>query len=271
MPIMSSSARLPIISLNGIFNPVYLLAPPLLLLISIPLAIFAVFTTSIAFTALIIRASIVYFELGVGLIRSWLFAKTSTYGIKPPLSTSTSGQTSPTRARGTRRSSLTSTSSSQDVTPGQRLGYKSGSFASLIGTGTPNRDFEGVGGWKEPGEDDEEALWIGMNSRLELPAVVPNPRRKHQRSLTGGNQRWSWSPEAVRISPMQSRARTPIHSRTPSNGPDEYFPPQPLYRKYNSNSDLAGKYNQDGRQRSVRESNSSVELRVGVVGKYVGD
>jgi hypothetical protein len=99
---------------------------------------------------------------------------------------------------------------------------------SLLGAGIqgPPRDFEGVGGWREAADDPaEEELWIGMNSRLELPAATPVRQRHHQRSLTGGSQRWSgvWSPEAMRMSPVQSRARTPS---IPDNG-DEYFGSQP--------------------------------------------
>ena len=214
-------------------SPIYFLGPLFFLIISVPLAIFALITTSIAVTVLLIRASIVYFELSLALISSWLFVNT-TVSIRIPkshFSPSSSGRTSPLRPRSTRPNSRSSTISLPD-TPAPQPAYKSGSFASLIGTGEPTRDYEGVGGWRVFGKDDEEALWIGMNSRLELPAATPTTRRNHKRSLTGGNQgsnRWSWSPEAVRISPMQSRARTPIsHSRESSNGLDEYFPSQPL-------------------------------------------
>jgi len=235
-------------------SPIYFLGPFFFLLISVPLAICAMITTSIAVTALLIRASVVYFELGVALISSCFFLQKSS-PITLPKSTlppSHSGTASPIRPRSARPISRSSAVSLPDA-PNPRLAYKSGSFASLIGTGEPTRDYEGVGGWRVPGEEDEEALWIGMNSRLELPAATPGGRRHHKRSLTGGSQsqRWSWTPEAVRISPMQSRARTPIHSRESSNGPgpDEYFPPQPLSSRFSSGSDL-GKHTQDGRRKS---------------------
>lgn len=73
------------------------------------------------------------------------------------------------------------------------------------------------------GDGEEEALWIGMNSRLELPTALPDKHRRHQRSLTGGSQRFSWSPEAIRMSPVQSRARTPNAPECPNSSPDEYF------------------------------------------------
>ncbi|OCK82535.1 hypothetical protein K432DRAFT_219636 [Lepidopterella palustris CBS 459.81] len=238
------------------FNPLYLLGPPILVLVSIPLAIFAFFTTSIALSTLLIRVSIVYVELGIALIRSWLFVqdpnKTCSKSIAP---SSSSRRTSPHRRN--RRSSGASTSSSQDLAISRKPPTKSGSFASLIGSGGPNRDFEGVGGWRVPGEEEEEALWIGMNSRLELPAAVPTHQhqRKHQRSLTGGSQRWSWSPEAIRMSPMQSRARTPVAGAEPLN-PEEYFDFDP-HNRFSTASDPIGKHTHDGRRKSLSASSTS--------------
>jgi hypothetical protein len=202
------------------FNPLYLLAPPILLIFSIPLGIFAAITTTLAIGTLLIRVSIVYFDLGLALIRSYIFEKTKAQTPQP----------SPPRRR---RSSNLSTSSSQDFTVIGRHGpSKSESFASLLGAGAlgPPRDFEGIGGWRETAlNPGEESLWINMNSRLELPAPTVE-RRRHQRSLTGGSQRWSgnWSPEAMRMSPTQSRARTPsITELKMSEGGDGYFPLQP--------------------------------------------
>lgn len=173
--------------MGNIFNPMCLLGPPLLLLVSIPLAIFATVTTTIAITALTIRVSIVYFELGVALIHAYLL---------PPPHKSLPSRSSPKRAfppqPRTRRSSIAS-ATSLDVP--QRIHRKSDSLVSLIGTSDVTRDFEGVGGWRVTGGDDEEALWMGINSRLELPTA--RPKRRHQRSLTGGSQsqRWTWSPK----------------------------------------------------------------------------
>lgn len=80
----------------------------------------------------------------------------------------------------------------------------------------PTRDFEGVGGWRldNRSDDDEDALWTNMNSRLELPA---DHIRRHHRSLTGegrisgfgvatGDR--SYSPENM-MNTSRSRARTP--------------------------------------------------------------
>lgn len=57
----------------------------------------------------------------------------------------------------------------------------------IFGSGGVERDFEGVGGWRVPGSDDDDVLWTSMNSRLELPALPDERKRHHQRSLTSGS------------------------------------------------------------------------------------
>lgn len=57
----------------------------------------------------------------------------------------------------------------------------------IFGSGGVERDFEGVGGWRVPGSDDDDILWTSMNSRLELPAILDEKKRHHQRSLTSGS------------------------------------------------------------------------------------
>ncbi|PSN71330.1 hypothetical protein BS50DRAFT_584833 [Corynespora cassiicola Philippines] len=241
--------------MRSLTSPLYILWPPVLLLVSVPLALFAVITTAMAVSLLTVRVSIVYFELGIALVHAYLFPPLQ----KPaPKQSSPRHSSSPHRARN-RRSSMASTTSSQDTAVPQahpRLHNKSGSFQSLIGTSEITRDFEGVGGWRLPGDEDEEALWMGINSRLELPAVIP--KRKHQRSLTGGSQRWSWSPEAIRMSPMQSRARTPVQMAGEERHVDDYFPPQPAssMRPLSSASDQPLK-ERDGHIRRKSASSSS--------------
>lgn len=199
-----------------VFNPLYLLAPPALILVSIPLAVFAAFTSCIAFTLLLIRVSIVYFELGFALLRSWLISDSTKAASKEHYSHAQSPQRR-------RRSSVLSSPSSQEFR-GPPL--KSDSYVTLLGAGAPDRDYEGVGGWRVEGDEPEEALWIGMNSRLELP-LSGGGQRRHQRSLTGSSQRWTWSPEALKMSPVQSRARTPSIDQ-PTEG---YFGLQPHGRQ----------------------------------------
>jgi len=204
------------------WNPVYALTPLILLFVSIPLAIFAVVTTSVAISLLSLRALAVYCRLAVAIVGAWL----SPSPPKPmPLRRSSlmpsSARQSPTRQRH-RRASTASTTSSQDTGihsahTSRLLKHKNNSLTALIGTSELTRDFD----------DDEEALWMGINSRLQLPAETPT--RRHARSLTGGvspGQRWSAGSEAFRMSPVQSRARTPV--RFAIEDESGYFPMQPV-------------------------------------------
>jgi len=223
--------------------PLTVALPPLLLLISLPLAILAALTTYLAFATLTIRLSIVYVELGGALLRSWLFSPVSkTPPSKSPALHISTSNTSLAQQRRSRRNSTASHGSTEHLqafrTPGYSYHHRNDSLASLLGAGAhgPARDYEGIGGWRDEDDDpDREALWLGMNKRLELPAAPP--ARRHRRSgtgsshgsLIGGNasqihiagnagaestKRWSygsgiWSPETLRMSPVQSRARTP--------------------------------------------------------------
>jgi hypothetical protein len=203
-----------------------------LILVSIPLAIFAAFTTCIAFALLLIRVSIVYFELGIALLRSWLIAE--------PTKPRGKGASSPTPLpHRRRRSSVLSSPSSQEF---RRPPLKSDSYVTLLGAGAPDRDYEGVGGWRVEGDEPEESLWISMNSRLELP-LIGGGQRRHRRSLTGNSQRWTWSPEALKMSPVQSRARTPSIEQAV----DEYFGLQP-YGRHNTDVHVTKESNKSRRK-----------------------
>jgi hypothetical protein len=89
----------------------------------------------------------------------------------------------------------------------------------------PTRDYEGVGGWRlDKSSDDDDALWTGINSRLELPA---DHTRRHYRSSTGGSMpgdmrvNRSCSPEAT-TTMNTSKARTPPSSMVGLG--EGYFP-----------------------------------------------
>ncbi|KIW02732.1 uncharacterized protein PV09_06166 [Verruconis gallopava] len=241
--------------------PLTFALPPILLLLSIPLALFAAFTTLAAFVTLAIRLGIVYVELGGALLRSYLFASTSKVSSSksPRLHLSESSSSLAHHRQRSRRNSIASFASVDQPNTARTLvsygvHHRNDSLASLLGAGAqgPARDFEGIGGWRDEDDDPErEALWIGMNKRLELPAA--QPVRWHRRSGTGsstasfvggsnnaiqgwlgpsdGQKRWShgsgaWSPELLRMSPVQSRARTPsVTERVVFSGQDEdgYF------------------------------------------------
>lgn len=212
------------------WNPLYAVAPFIIVIVSVPMAIFAGVTTSIALSLLAFRGFIVYAQLGTALLGAWL-SPTPTKPVAVQRQHPTPERSSPPRNRNRRYSNHGDGSTPQDtIIPTSRLGPKSGSFSALLGEGGLARDYEGVGGWRDTGNEDEEALWMGINSRLQLPAEIPG--RRHQRRHTGEqspSQRWTWSPEAFRMSPVQSRSRTPI--RPAANvGYDigEYFPRQPV-------------------------------------------
>jgi hypothetical protein len=175
----------------------------------------------------------VYCRLAVAIIGAWLSpSQPKPISLRRAPLIPSSARQSPTRQRQRhRRASTASTASSQDTAvqsahTSRFLKHKNKSLTALIGTSELTRDFEGVGGWRVPGDDDEEALWMGINSRLQLPAETPT--RRHARSLTGGAspaQRWSAGSEAFRMSPVQSRARTPV--RFAIDDESSYFPMQP--------------------------------------------
>jgi hypothetical protein len=210
----------------NLWNPVYALAPFVLLMVSIPLATFAVITTSIAVTLLAWRVAVVYVQLSIALIEAWVFPSF----LKPSIVSPPSPHSpSPNRQRHHRIGMVSSTSSQETIVPAAKATQSANDntlFRTSFGRKESTRDYESVGGWRAPGDDDEEALWKGINSRLQLPADISS--RRHQRGLVSSSspgQRLSWSPEAIRMSPVQSRARTPV--RFAAEEEDDYFPPQP--------------------------------------------
>ncbi|KAF1992181.1 hypothetical protein K402DRAFT_387844 [Aulographum hederae CBS 113979] len=188
------------------FNPIHLLGIPAILLLCIPLGILAIVTTYLAFSALLFRVSIVYVELGAAIIRSWIFRGPSTKSFQhPPPQPPTPDCHSPAHRQ--RRSSAISNVSFEHPARQRHGPSKSESFTALVSTSS-DRDFEGIGGWRPvSNNEEEEALWMSMNSRLQLPALVgERPGSRHRRSYTGGKD----SPEVLRMSPAVSRARTPL-------------------------------------------------------------
>jgi hypothetical protein len=209
-----------------LLNPAYGIILPFLFICTLPLAVFATFTTFVAFSILLFRVILVYIELGLAVIPYYLLGLKTTP--KPSISRTksfTSPGTVPGVRRRKRRSSTSSNLSGGTITPVP--GDTGLGLSQSIGA---TRDFEGVGGWRIGDPSDDDALWTNINSRLELPAH--HERRHHRRSLTSGsvpgegrkNYR-EGSPEAVMNT---SRARTP-----PSYGAgtvfagDGYFPQVP--------------------------------------------
>ena len=198
------------------FNLLCTLLSPFLLLTSIPLGIFALLTTSFAFSTLFFRVLVVYAELAVALVHDQFTSQSTSRSTQLPPKASSPALDDKDHRRKSRRSSAGS-GNSGSLTP--RILESSG--LGIYSGGGIGRDFEGVGGWRFPGPDDEEGLWTSMNSRLELPATMGERKRHHHRSLTSSSL--SSAPLVTR-SPVRSRARTPNSTRAPGNAsPEEYF------------------------------------------------
>ena len=199
--------------MSGLFC---ILISPILLLISIPLTIFATITTTLAFSTLFFRALLVYAELAAALIQDHFTITNTKFSPrrrrslpspKPILKESKLGR------RRSRRSSATSESSNGSTTP---KAPKSSGLGIYGGEGA-SRDFEGVGGWRISGPEGEDERWTSLNSRLELPATMDGRRRNHHRSSTSGSLNSYGLPLQ---SPPNPRAWSP-HDRSAS--PEAYF------------------------------------------------
>jgi hypothetical protein len=206
----------------ALLNYTYGFIIPSILFFSIPLAIFAIITTTFTFSILLFRVLLVYAELAIAVIPHYLLGLAVPKQSLPRTKSFSNPGAVPIRRR-KRRSSGGSGASAGSLTP----------VASDINFGLnqsigPQRDFEGVGGWRLDVPSEDESLWTSFNSRLELPA---DHVRRHRRSLTSGSVPsdrrrgdGSHSPEAAMVSPNISRARTPPMSATAGEG---YFPSQP--------------------------------------------
>jgi hypothetical protein len=265
---LPSTMRLDVGSLSvelNLWNPLYAVAPLVLLVVSIPLAIFATITTSVAISLLACRVAIVYVQLTIALLGAWIDPRPSKFSptIYPTPPSSSPTRTPPARQR-PRRSTIASSSSSQETIVPANKGK--GRFVPLPNATETTRDFEGVGGWRTPGNDDEEALWMGMNSRLHLSADI-TPRRHQRTGTSSPSQRRSWSPEALR-SPVHSRARTPVRFAI-DDEEEDYFSPHPSASMRPSNSTLQA--DKDKRRRKSESSSSSASSGLMMASKEEGD
>lgn len=193
-----------------------ILISPVLLLVSIQLTIFAAITTTLAFATLFFRALLIYAELAAALIHDQFADHTSSKGSIMP--SKTLAEEKYPRRKSRRGSTASGSSYGGSTTP--KAPETSG--FGVYGGGGVTRDFEGVGGWRIPGTEDEDELWTSMNSRLELPVIGDEGRRNHYRSRTSGSLSTYRLPAK---SPGQSRARTPSASMYVgrSTSPEEYF------------------------------------------------
>lgn len=165
---------------------------PLLLLVSIPLMIFAFLTTLAASSTLLFRVLLVYADLAAVLIKNQLLhhpyskSPSSVWPARGARASSSSSSSSRSHSRRRRRKS--SSSSSDPLTFGGSRTPKSAETSGLgiYSAGSMQRDFEGVGGWRIPNTESEDILWTSMNARLELPAFAEGRHRHHRRAITSG-------------------------------------------------------------------------------------
>lgn len=223
----------------AIFSLVYLLTLPFLVLLTLPLALLAGLTTTIAFSILLFRVFLIYIDV----VLSFVGRKPRYLRIHPPRAapaalTATHSPpsllTSPSSLQLKRRRRRTSSAS---VTPAESAPMESA--LGLIPSVGAERDFEGLGGWRS-GDDD---AWTAVNSRLEMPDRHYTLTHHHHRSASGGlstpgdggylmmkgrRQSPAASPTRQSVSPNSSRARTPTGPRVAFGGAvhtDGYFPP----------------------------------------------
>ncbi|KAF4125243.1 hypothetical protein GMORB2_4083 [Geosmithia morbida] len=239
----------------GLFNPVRALVIPGFCLITVPLAILAGITTTLAFSVLLLRVFTVYLDILLSLAPRWpsrrLFFTTAAVdndtGATNYPSTSHHQRRHSHTPRRRRRSSTASSSS---------LGERGLGLVPSVGA---ERDFEGIGGWRLGGQIDDDLWSTACNPPLEMPdrpvSYFGHGHHHRSSSANGGPttpgeggylMMKSRTPRAnagvgssssatayplasspsLAASPNNSRARTPSGPRlkfTPTQQPDGYF------------------------------------------------
>lgn len=191
----------------ALLNPVYVFIVPFLFVVTLPLAVFAGITTTLAFSVLIFRVIFVYLDIALSLVaRSFAGLLKHKHGPFRHVSSSSdasaynslspSASTSLLRRQRRRRPSTASVMSAGSATPASDVGL------GLIPSVGAERDFEGIGGWRDGDENDDE-VWTTINSRLELPDRQHN--RNHHRTLSGGPT----TPGEGSFLMMKGRTRSP--------------------------------------------------------------
>lgn len=153
---------------------------PVLLLVSIPLIALAMFTTAAAFSMLLFRVLLVYADLAIVLIKTYLFNHQSSAKSTSRYRQAKAHHTAALYGR--RRSS----SGEMQRSEGSRTPKSAESIGLGLYSAGTQRDFEGIGGWRIPNTEGDDVLWTTMNARLELLASFDANRRHHRRSITSG-------------------------------------------------------------------------------------
>jgi hypothetical protein len=238
----------------AIFNPVYALVIPSLFVVTVPLAILAGITTTLAFSVLILRVIVVYLDIALSLLPQSLAslhrrdivdaaASPSPHKLPEPRSSSPTLSSSSLKQQHALRRRRRRPSSTASAISG---GGSASSMVSVAGGGErgglglipsigPERDFEGIGGWRVGGDAVDDEVWTTVNPKLEMPErpFGPHYHHHHRTPSSGGPttpgeggylmmRTRNRSPEirtgaaiAARApsSPNSSRARTPTGPR----------------------------------------------------------
>ena len=211
----------------------YGLLSPVLFVISIPLASFALITTTFAFSTLCFRVLIVYIELFAVVIHDYLTVPESSSINNPLIKAEIQKADMKPQYHRKRGGSTPSGHALGATTP--NLSGASGLQA--YSNSNMDRDFEGVGGWRMPGSEEDDLIWTSMNSRLELPAAVGERQRKHHRSRTSGSTPPTVFDSHTLTGPVSLSSDVParFQARTPRSvltvetiSPQEYFASQPF-------------------------------------------
>ena len=203
--------------MTSYMNPVYGIIVPFLFIVTIPMAIVAGITTTLAFFILMFRVLLVYINIAMSFIPQYIMGSGDRVAYRYPRGYEDSGHLRPSdvpnlplgrpntlQHRG-RSLPVYSLSGASRVAPGRRSGPPSRGSPSPAGTIAPitefhgggkgmtspasgnlrlgkssstgGGDFEGLDDW--PLEDKDDDGWLKINSRQALPA------RHHYRSSSG--------------------------------------------------------------------------------------
>ncbi|PSR78029.1 hypothetical protein BD289DRAFT_417125 [Coniella lustricola] len=160
----------------ALLNPAYGLIVPFLFVVTIPLAILAGITTTLAFTVLMFRVAVVYLDIAVNMVPQYItghriFPFPRAYATSVVIARQSSAVSN---------NNINNNNSNNTTTITKRA-----DSVMIIPSIGMDRDFEGVGGWRLNGKDaDDDDAWTQLNSRLELP--LDTSRRQHHRSPSGG-------------------------------------------------------------------------------------
>ncbi|KFH42745.1 hypothetical protein ACRE_065340 [Hapsidospora chrysogenum ATCC 11550] len=186
----------------GLLNPVHALVIPTLFLVTVPLAILAGITTTLAFTVLLLRVFVVYLDMVLSLVPQSVFGLASRSIAAAAASSSSSSSplaSSPSPPRRhkhqhhhhhhhhqlQRHRPRRRTSSGSVVSAGSASSLSERGLGLIPSVGA-ERDFEGVGGWRVGGAEDDE-LWTTVSPRLDTPerSLGARPQHHHHRTPSG--------------------------------------------------------------------------------------